>query len=291
MQHEWPTEASRRGKLTSYRLALSLVALIVGVCVAVPTLKAFKIGVTFNLGPFNVVSLPPIHEGITASAITSGMPQANPVFISSVQSGVFNTDLSHQPIAAFHFDKSTATNGGFENGFDTLHGMLATAAGDAQICCDSSGSSYINPLFLNPQHSSFRDMAEDIVGTYTDLSLNGSCLTELACPTDQFAAGAAYVQAEMLPVLLDSDPDPDEVTAYTFQTPIGNNCCSLYVPNFADTVAEVKSNLDSLLGQHCRPDWAGGLCFDLLEEMCANDNSFQLLAGHLRILQYEYQAY
>jgi hypothetical protein len=281
------TTTSNNRKTQWRRAFMPAAILTFAVAGTLPVLKAFKIG---------VAGWPSIHENITANAMLAVMPQADPMFVSNVQSGVYNTDLSHQPTNAFHFDNSTATNGGFDNGFATLHGMLSTAKSEA-MTCDANGQCGINPLFLNPQHSSFRDLAEDIVKTYGDLSLNGGCLAELACPTGDFASGAASVQVDALPFLLDTDPDPDEVTAYTYQVPIASNCCNIPVPNFAETVAGVKSNLDSLLGPHCRPDWSAWppgsspVCFNQLEDMASGDNDFQLLAGHLRILQYEYQAY
>lgn len=256
-------------------LAGVLTALVAGM---VPIVRAFKIGAP---------GFPPIHENITNATITVVMIQANPMFVSNVQSGVYNPDISHHFRSEFHFDDSTAGdgNGGFTNGFVTTHDMLNRARLEA-VVWDANGVGSVNPLFLNPQHTSFRDLAEDIVGTYSSLSVNGGCLNEPACPTTEFVAGAAYLQAEVLPILLDTDPDPDEVTAFTITE------FNINVPNFADDLAEVKSNLDGMLGKHCRPAWSfSNMCFDTLELMAPDDNDFQLLAGHLRILQYEYQAY
>jgi hypothetical protein len=282
------TTASLNRKTWWRRALLPAAILAFAAAGTVPVLKAFKVGV-------NVTGWLPIHETITANAMLTVLPQADPMFVSNVQSGVFNTDFSHQPENAFHFDNSTATNGGFESGFAMLHGMLNVAQSQATTC-DVNGQCTVNPLFLNPQHSSFRNLVEDIIGTYGDLTLNDGCLAEPACPTGDFAASVASVQVDVLPLLLDTDPDPDPVSAYTFQAPVGINCCSIPVPNFAETVAGVKTTLDSLLGQHCRPDWStwpgsNPTCFGRLEDMAPDDNSFQLLAGHLRILQYEYQAY
>lgn len=267
---------------TPHWRATLFTGMLVGALTAgiVPVVRAFKIGTP---------SEPPIHENLTSAAMFAVMPNADPMFVMNIQSGVFNTDLSHQPIAAFHFDDSTVTNGGFDAGFHAIYGpcdqsgcgMLTVARSEAVIC--NTSSCYVNPLFLNPQHASFRDLAEDIVGTYNSLVWNGGCWNEPACPTEDFATSAAWLQTEMLPILLDTDPDPDEVTAYT---PLG---FSFTVPNFADDLAQAKSTLDALLGPRCRSD--GSICFDTLEQMATDDNDFQLLAGHLRILQYEYQAY
>ena len=247
-----------------------------------PRLKAFKVG---------IAGWPPVHEDITNEAIASVMPTRDPLMVQNIQSGVFNTDLSHQIINAYHFDNSTATNGGFENGFTTLHQMLSVAATEAQVC-DLWGNCTINPLFLDPQHNSYRDLDEDIAGTYLQLSGNQSCFAEPACPTDDFFAMSASTETEVIPALLDGDPDPDQVIAYRFS----DSNVAIAIPNLAPIVADVKSKLDAALGPHCRPDWAGifgysQVCFSRLEDMAPDDNNFQLLVGHLRILQYEYQAF
>jgi Heterokaryon incompatibility protein Het-C len=261
------------------RLLFQAAAVLFVVAIGVSSVFAFKVGFGNERA---------IHEGITANAMWAVIPSANPMFVGNVQNGVFNTDFSHQLEHEFHFDESTtgtsgscgaqgSGNCGFNNGFNALHGMLSTARGEATTC-NANGQCSFNPLFMNPLHSSFRDLAEDIVGTYLSLSTNGGCWNEPACPTDDFVGGAVYVQTEMLSILVDTDPDPDQVPAPMI--------------NFAGNVAQVKSNLDGLLGSHCRPWWSfSNECFETLELMAPNDNDFQLLAAHLRILQYEYQAY
>jgi hypothetical protein len=261
--------------------SLLAVLLAAGLALA-PRTKAFKVG---------IVGWPPIHEDITNEAIASVMPTRDPLMVQNIQSGVFNTDLSHQVVNAYHFDNSNANNPGFDNGFATLHGMLSLAATEAQTC-DTAGNCTINPLFLNPQHNSYRDLVEDISGTYLQLGANPSCFAEPACPTDNFFAMSAATESEVIPVLLDGDPDPDEVVAYRFS----DSNVAIAVPNLAPVVADVKSKLDSALGPHCRPDWAflvgqSPACFNRLEDMAPDDNDFQLLAGHLRIIEYEYQAF
>ncbi|PYT96584.1 MAG: hypothetical protein DMG38_23235 [Acidobacteria bacterium] len=256
------------------RRAILLLALAAAMA---PLLRAFKIG---------AAGFAPIHENITSAAMLAVVPQADPMFVINVQSGVYNPDISHHFSSEFHFDDSTAGDGsgGFTNGFVRIDDMLNRAQSEATVC-DLNGVCGVNPLFLNPQHSNFRDLAKDIVDTYSSLSLNSGCLNEPACPSADFGAGAAFIETEVVLMLLDTDPDPDEVTAFTIA---GLN---INVPNFAPGLAAVKSNLDALLGRHCRPSWLGGMCFDSLELMAPGDNDFQLLAGHLRILQYEYQAY
>lgn len=256
-----------------------------------PILHAFKIG---------FLGEPPIHENLTSAAIGAVMPNADPLFVMDVQSGVFNTDLSHQPIAAFHFDKSTTAGQcpqlgldvpscGFDNGFNAIYGTdpaapgsLTLALSEATICDSTTGACGLNPLFLHPLHASFTDLAEDIIGTYNSLFWNGDCWSVPACPTDDFGTSVVWMQTEMLPMFIDTDPDPDEVTAFTF---LGT---SINVPNFAEDLATAKSNLDALLGPHCGWD---GSCFDTLEQMTSDGTDFQNLANHLRVLQYEYQAY
>lgn len=262
------------------------------VCLAglalVPGLRAFKVG--FN-GERS------IHENITGNAILAVAPNADAVFANNVKSGVFNTDFSHQVEAPFHFDKSTTNPntpgfGGFDAGLSTLHDMLAMARNEAQVCDSAGLSCAVNPLFLQPLHARFDDLINDLADTYKSLSTNTGCLEELACPSGDFGTDEASLIAESLPVFLENDllgsdfPDPDQVTAHNLIGPI-----SLQVPNFADNVAGIKTQLDALLGSHCRPRWAGGMCFETLELMAPGDPEFPSLAAHLRILQYEYQAY
>lgn len=266
----------------------ALATAIVLLCAPLPS-AAFKIG--FPPGT------PPNHEAITAEAILDTMPSADPKFVQNIKSGNYNTDLAHFFDSRFHFDNSMArfggglggsSNGGFEAGFALLHGdgvnagTLQQAAMEA-TSCDSNNNCTVNPLFLHPLYTTYHEMVDEIGFTYLNLSTNSSCLEEPACPTDNFVAGIAYVEALMAPTLVAGDyPDPDDISWLS----------QSLVPNFSDQVAGIKQNLDGLLGQHCRPWWsASNMCFATLELMAPSDNDFQLLASHLRILQYEYQAY
>jgi hypothetical protein len=238
--------------------------------------RAFKVGV-FNW--------PAVHEGISEWVMVKVIgQQTTAIFRDDVISGVFNTDFSHQPEAPFHFDSSTMTNAGFDNGFDNLHSMLAEAKSEAMLC---DPQCRINPMFLSPWHSTFRDMAEDVVGTYLQLTANGGCLEEWACPTTAFATDAAEIQGEILPVLVDNDPDPDPLVAATF-----NNNSAMLVVNLAGVISHVKGELDAALGPHCRNvPWDRQTCFTRLEDMLTDHPGFQSLAQHLRQLQQELQAY
>lgn len=276
-----PITGSRRLKATIASIALLL-------CVPLPS-SAFKIG--FPPGT------PPNHEAITAEAILDDMPGADPQMVHNITAGNYNTDLAHFLDSRFHFDNSMvrfggglggSSNGGFEAGFALLHGdgvnpgTLQQAVSEATVC-DSNNNCTVNPLFLHPLHTTYRDLVEDIAGTYLSLSVNLGCLEEPACPTDDFVAGAAYLQPQLAPTLVAGDfPDPDDVSWLS----------TALVPNFSNQVADIKQNVDALLGQHCRPWWSfSSLCFATLELMAPSDNDFQLLSAHLRILQYEYQAY
>ena len=276
----FPGLPSRKRRLVAASL---LAALLVAGLTLAPRTKAFKVG---------IVGWPPVHEDITNEAIASVMPTRDPLMVQNIQSGVFNTDLSHQIENAYHFDNSNANsdNHGFDNGFATLHAMLGLAATEAKTC-DVAGNCTINPLFLNPQHYSYRDLIEDISGTYLQIAFSSSCWWEPACPSDSLVASSISTETEVIPALLDGDPDPDQVVAYQFS----DSNIAIAVPNLAQIVADAKSKLDAALGPHCRPDWANavgqGACFNRLEDMAPDDNGFQLLVGHLRILQYEYQAF
>jgi len=236
---------------------------------------AFKVG---------VLNWPPVHESMSNWVMVQVVgTQTTAIFRDQVMSGVFNTDFSHQTEPPFHFDNSTMSNSGFDNGFNNLHSMLAQAKSDALLC---DPQCRINPMFLSPWHSTFRDIAEDIVSTYLQLTTNGACLEEWACPTTDFAGDAAEIQIEVLPALLDTDPDPDPLVAATF-----NNNSSLVVVNLAEVISNVKGELDGALGSHCRQLPWDHTCFNRLEDMLTDDGSFQALAQHLRQLQQELQAY
>lgn len=271
--------------LSGVKRALATAVLLL--CAPLPS-SAFKIGFP--------PSTPPNHEAITAEAILDTMPSADPKMVQNIKSGNYNTDLAHFFDSRFHFDNSMArtvniggsSNGGFEAGFALLHGdgvnpgTLQQAVTEATVC-DSNNNCTVNPLFLHPLYTTYRDLVEDIAGTYLNLSTNVGCLEEPACPTDDFIGGFAYAEAQMAPTLVAGDyPDPDDVSWLS----------PSLVPNFSDQVAGIKQNLDGMLGQHCRPIWSfSSMCFATLELMAPTDNDFQLLASHLRILQYEYQAY
>jgi hypothetical protein len=208
------TESARS---TLPRLKVVAAGVVLLLCVSMPS-AAFKIG--FPPGA------PPNHEDITADAIREVMPSVDPKLVINIQGGNYNTDLAHQLDARFHFDRSIAgpvSNGGFEVGFNLLHGdplhgfpgLLQTAVSEASICDASNPSNpcIVNPLFLNPLHTTFRDLVEDIASTYSSLAANLGCLEEPACPTDDFIGGVAYVEAEMALTLVAGDyPDPDDVS-------------------------------------------------------------------------------
>jgi len=256
------------------RLYLSALLILLAAGMAMSA-RAFKVG---------VLNWPAVHEGISNWVMVQVVGvQTTAIFRDQVTSGVFNTDFSHQTEPPFHFDSSTMSNTGFDNGFDNLHSMLAQAKSDAMLC---DPQCRINPMFLSPWHSTFRDMAEDVVHTYLQLTTNGACLEELACPTADFAADAAKIQGEILPALFDADPDPDPLVAATF-----NNNSAMLVVNLAEVISTVKAELDAALGPHCRNLPWDHTCFNRLEDMLTDHVGFQSSAQHLRQLQRELQAY
>jgi len=260
----------RRGSLLACAVLSSI---LIAVCVS--SVYAFKVGVG---APLN---WPAVHEGITDVAVTGVVGSStNAIFRANVASGVFNTDFSHQTEHAFHFDSSTMSNTHFDDGFNNLNLMLTDAKWQA-ILCDPQCR--INPMFVSPNHSSYRDLAESLVGTYLQLSTNGACFWDWACPTSEFAADAAAIQTEILPMLIDSDPDPDPLIIASF-----NNNSQLLVANLAPIVSDVKGKVDTSLGPHCGSD---GNCYNRLEDILTDDQDFQQLAQYLRQLQQEYQAY
>ena len=265
-----------RRAFASVRPAVAIVALVTALLS--PGAQAFKIA--------SVTGSPPNHENITASAIRSVMPAADPLMIRNIQQGVINTDLAHVKESEFHFDNSTATNGGFDNGFTALSAMALGAHAEAMLCDGTHPCGILNPLFVHPQHSSYRDLVTAIMVTYWGISATAGCLHEPACWGEDLEGKAARLQSGLLPVLIDHDPDPDDKTV------VANGTTTGAVSSLDRLVAHAKSDLDSVLGaQVCRPWPHQGLCFVGMGGMAPRDNLFHLLVGQLEVLQLEYQAY
>lgn len=259
-------------------------AVIAGVVGALAMLAAFlPIRVlAFKIG----IGAPPNHENITAAAIRSVMAIPDPLLVWNIQRGVINTDLTHFLENEYHFDRSTATNGGFTNGFDALSGMALRAHGEAMLCDGAHPCGILNPLFVHPQHASYRDLIEAIRSTYERISLTNGCLGEPACWGENLVARAAYLETAVLPALIDTDPDPDDVTV------LSNGLMTNGIPNFATQVAHAKADLDAVLTNTvCRPWPHQHLCFEGIGVMAPLDAGFHLLVGQLEVLQLEYQAY
>lgn len=138
--------------------------------------SAFKINAT---GPFAGL-LPhvgdPIHEEITAEAMTAVTPSIEARLVLDVQRGVENTDITHQFDGESHFDNgSTAVDdgAGFRRGFFRIGERLASAAANA------SG----NPEFLAPHWTAFGGIADDVAATLRALVSDATCLASATCPT------------------------------------------------------------------------------------------------------------
>lgn len=272
-----PADAIRRPK---YAVVGAGVLALASLAALLPTsLLAFKIA-------SSVTGAPPNHENITASAIRSAMSAPDPLFIRNVQQGVINTDLTHFSENEYHFDNSTAINVGFANGFDVLSGMALRAHAEAMLCDGARPCGILNPLFVHPQHASYRELVEAIIGTYLNISITPGCIGEPACWGERLEARAADLQTHLLPSLLDTDPDPDVTTV------LSNGVTTNSLPNLAPLVTHAKSDLDSVLGNRiCRPWPEQRLCFEGIGVMAPWDNLFHLLVGQLEVLQLEYQAY
>ena len=272
-----PTDTLRRPK---YAVVGAGVLALAALAALLPThLLAFKIA-------SSVTGAPPNHENITASAIRAAMSAPDPLFIRNVQQGVINTDLTHFSENEYHFDNSTAINVGFANGFDVLSGMALRAHAEAMLCDGVRPCGILNPLFVHPQHASYRELVEAIIGTYLNISITPGCIGEPACWGEQLEARAADLQTRLLPSLLDTDPDPDVTTV------LSNGVTTNSLPNLAPLVTHAKSDLDSVLGNRiCRPWPDQRLCFEGIGVMAPGDNLFHLLVGQLEVLQLEYQAY
>ncbi|HEY2675792.1 MAG TPA: HET-C-related protein [Steroidobacteraceae bacterium] len=254
-------------------------AFVLAVCGVLPTaLHAFKVRA--------LPSWPANHENITASAIASVMAAPDPLLIRNIQQGVINTDLTHFNENEYHFDNSTVANGGFANGFDVLAGMALRAHAEAMLCDGAHPCGVLNPLFVHPQHSNYRELVEAIVGAYLDISVTNGCLGEPACWNENLEGRAVYLQTSLIPALVDIDPDPDVTTV------LSNGVSTNSLPNIAPSVIRAKSDLDAVLGNKiCRPWPDQRLCFEGIGVMAPTDNLFHLLVGQLQVLQLEYQAY
>ena len=235
---------------------------------------------------FKVIS-PANHENITMNAIRSVMPGADPMMINNIQQGVINTDLTHFSETEFHFDNSTANNGGFDNGFAAISDMALQAHAEAMMCDGSTPCDSVNPLFVNPQHPSYRELLESIAETYMDLSLTDGCLGEPACWSADLAGRATFIYTALLPMLVvDQDPDPDTVTV------LPNGLTTNGLPNLAPLVLAARQQLDAALGgTFCRPWPYQQLCFVGIGSMAPGHADFHLDVGRLEVLQFEYQAY
>lgn len=251
--------------LQSAALGAAVLLLIPG---RTPLLSAFEIG---GCGAVIGMNEPhcglPVHEGITEDAIRSITPGADQNFINNVNHGVQNTDLTHHFQAPFHFDNSSAQNGGFDAGFQNVDSLLRIALREATLCDPSCRR---NPQFLSPIHGTFTGIADDIVATITAIASDGACIAEPACSSIGLAASAAAITADVAPTRVNASLDPDN-------------------PGYFQPLGDVKAKVNGALGRHC--DLMGSRCFDNLEDMLTGSTSFQNKAQHLRVLQHELLAY
>ena len=214
------------------------------------------------------------------------MAAPDPLLIRNIQQGVINTDLTHFNENEYHFDNSTASNGGFNNGFDVLAQMALRAHAEAMLCDGVHPCGLINPLFVHPQHPNYRELIEALIAVYANLGITQGCLGEPACWGEDLEGRAAFLQTALLPALIDVDPDPDLITV------LSNGVTTNSLPNIAASVIRAKADLDAALeNKICRPWPHQSLCFEGIGVMAPADGAFHALVGQLQILQLEYQAY
>ena len=190
------------------RLARTLAPLLlVAACVA-STAHAFSIDTKATLIP----GVNPHeedggrHEQITADAIRRVTKNPSPKMILLVQRGVENTDIVHQWDEESHFDnvnqRTPQGRAAFAKALATLNQRLDKAVALAKG----------DPQFMDPSFDSFRAIAVDVRNTVAKLVTDKTCRKSARCPTASFAARAAALTVNNVPLALVPNPDPHQPT-------------------------------------------------------------------------------